>query len=85
MSKLLTGINQFLSNSTLYVAGSPEKLDVNFSQMMLCPLGLSVIFLAICVISGCTRGLRRKGHFIKASIDAGLSPGRSVRGVLLDN
>lgn len=52
---------------------------------MLCFFGLSVIFLVICVILGCIRGLRRKGYFIKVFIDVGFSLGRLVRGVLLDN
>lgn len=37
MSKLLTGINTFLENLTLYMAGNPEQLDATFSKTMLCP------------------------------------------------
>lgn len=73
MSKLLTGINKFLSNLVLYIVGSPEQLDVDFSKMILHPLHLST-FLANCGIR-MHRGQRRENHFTKAFTDTGLNPG----------
>lgn len=57
------------------MAGSSEQLDVNFCRKMVCLLYLSETFGAIYMVSGCMRELRRGGHFIKNSIDAGLNPG----------